>query len=123
MPNLKIVQRVWQHNLVKYYDTDTLNDFIGKEGKQINYGDLYETMSMTCGSLSFAELHKPYLKTTYVNYDEYKEMNKSDKLCYFESYIKNNKILSFIDSNKINIISVIGVIATFIFGFISILQK
>ena len=42
MPNLKIVQRVWQHNLVKYYDTDTLDDFIGKEGKQINYGDLYE---------------------------------------------------------------------------------
>ena len=23
-------------------DTDTLDDFIGKEGKQINYGDLYE---------------------------------------------------------------------------------
>ena len=42
MPNLKIVQRVWQHNLVKYYDTDTLDDFIGKEGKQINYGELYE---------------------------------------------------------------------------------
>ena len=78
-------------------------------------------MSMTCGSLSFAELHKPYLKTTYVNYDEYKEMNKSDKLHYFESYIKNDKILSFIDNNKINIISVIGVIATFIFGFLSIL--
>ena len=47
-------------------------------------------------------------------------MTKSDKLCYFESYIKNNKILSFIDNN---IIFVIGVIATFIFGFISILQK
>ena len=114
MPNLKIVQRVWQHNLVKYYNVDTLDDFIGKEGKQINYGDLYETMSMTCGSLSFAELHMLYLKTTYVNYDEYKEMNKSDKLNYFESYIKNNKI---------NIISAIGVITTFIFGFISILKK
>ena len=100
--------------MVKYYDTDTLGDFIGKEGKQINYGDLYETMSMACGSLSFTEPHKPYLKTTYVNYDEYKEMNKSDKLHYFESYIKNNKI---------NIISVIGVIATFIFGFISILKN
>ena len=97
--------------MVKYYDTDTLDDFIGKEGKQINYGDLYETMSMTFGG-SFKEPHKSYLKTTYVNYDEYKEMNKSDKLHYFESYIKNNKI---------NIISVIGVIATFIFGFISIL--
>ena len=24
------------------YDTDTLDEFIGKEGKQINYGDLYE---------------------------------------------------------------------------------
>ena len=24
------------------YDTDTLDDFIGKEGKQMNYGDLYE---------------------------------------------------------------------------------
>lgn len=24
------------------YDTNTLDDFIGKEGKQINYGDLYE---------------------------------------------------------------------------------
>ena len=24
------------------YDTDTLDDFIGKGGKQINYGDLYE---------------------------------------------------------------------------------
>ena len=24
------------------YDTDTLDDFIGKEGKQINYGELYE---------------------------------------------------------------------------------
>ena len=24
------------------YDTDTLDDFIGKEGKQINYGNLYE---------------------------------------------------------------------------------
>ena len=24
------------------YDTDTLDDCIGKEGKQINYGDLYE---------------------------------------------------------------------------------
>ena len=112
MPNLKIVQRVWQHNLVKYYDADILDDFIGKEGKQINYGDLYETMSMTCGSLSFEELHMSYLKTTYANYHEYKEMTKSDKLYYFESYIKNNKI---------NIISVIGVIATFIFGFISIL--
>lgn len=109
--------------MVKYYDTDTLDDFIGKEGKQINYGDLYETMSMTFGSLSFAEPHKSYLKTTHVNYDEYKEMNKSDKLYYFESYIKNNKILSFIDNNKINIISVIGVIATFIFGFISILKN
>ena len=106
--------------MVKYYDADTLDDFIGKEGKQINYGDLYETMSMTFGG-SFKEPHKSYLKTTYVNYDEYKEMNKSDKLHYFESYIKNNKILSFIDDNKINIISVIGVIATFIFGFISIL--
>ena len=73
---------------------------------------MYETMSMTCGSLSFAELHMLYLKTTCVNYNEYKEMNKSDKLHYFESYIKNNKI---------SIISVIGVIATFIFGFISIL--
>ena len=61
------------------------------------------------------------MKTTYVSYDEYKEMNKSDKLYYFESYIKNDKILSFIDNNKINIISVIGVIATFIFGFISVL--
>ena len=48
-------------------------------------------------------------------------MTKSDKLYYFESYIKNNKMLSFIDNNKINIISVIGVIATFIFGIISIL--
>ena len=50
-----------------------------------------------------------------------KKMTKSDKLYHFESYIKNNKILSFIDNNKINIISVIGVIATFIFGFISVL--
>ena len=24
------------------YDTDTLDEFMGKEGKQINYGDLYE---------------------------------------------------------------------------------
>ena len=24
------------------HDTDTLDDFIGKEGKQINYGELYE---------------------------------------------------------------------------------
>ena len=24
------------------YDTDTLDEFIGKEGKQIDYGDLYE---------------------------------------------------------------------------------
>ena len=24
------------------YDTDTLDEFIGKEGKQMNYGDLYE---------------------------------------------------------------------------------
>lgn len=80
--------------------------------RKFSYKMLYETMSMTFGSLSFTEPHKSYLKTTYVNYDEYKEMNKSDKLHYFESYIKNNKI---------NIISVIGVIATFIFGFISIL--
>ena len=80
--------------------------------RKFSYNMLYETMSMTSGSLSFAEPHKSYLKTTYVNYDEYKEMNKSDKLHYFESYIKNNKI---------SIISVIGVIATFIFGFISIL--
>lgn len=80
-------------------------------------------MSMTFGSLSFKEPHKSYLKTTYVNYDEYKEMTKSDKLYYFESYIKNDKILSFIDNNKINIISAIGVIATFIFGFISILKN
>lgn len=82
---------------------------------------LYETMSMTIGNLSFTESFMLYLKTTYVNYDEYKKMTKSDKLYYFESYIKNDKILSFIDNNKINIISVIGVIATFIFGFISIL--
>ena len=75
---------------------------------------LYETMFTTFGSLSFTKPHKSYLKTTYVNYDEYKEMTKSDKLCYFESYIKNNKI---------NIISVIGVITTFIFGFISILKN
>ena len=81
---------------------------------------LYETMSRTFGG-SFTEQHKSYLKTIYVNYDEYKKMTKSDKLYYFESYIKNDKILSFIDNNKINIISVIGVIATFIFGFISIL--
>ena len=81
---------------------------------------LYETMSRTFGG-SFTEPHKSYLKTIYVNYDEYKKMTKSDKLYYFESYIKNDKILSFVDNNKINIISVIGVIATFIFGFISIL--
>ena len=62
-----------------------------------------------------------YLKKTYDNYNEYKEMTKSDKLYYFELYINNDKILSFVDNNKINIISVIGVIATFIFGFISIL--
>ena len=24
------------------YDTDTLDEFMGKKGKQINYGDLYE---------------------------------------------------------------------------------
>ena len=89
--------------------------------RKFSYKMLYETMSMTFGSLSFTEPHKSYLKTTYVNYNEYKEMTKSDKLYYFESYIKNDKILSFIDNNKINIISVIGVIATFIFGFISIL--
>ena len=29
------------------YDTDTLDDFIGKEGKQINYGDLYEHLCST----------------------------------------------------------------------------
>lgn len=89
--------------------------------RKISYKMLYETMSMTIGNLSFTESFMLYLKTTYVNYDEYKKMTKSDKLYYFESYIKNDKILSFIDNNKINIISVIGVIATFIFGFISIL--
>ena len=77
--------------------------------RKFSYKMLYETMFTTFGSLSFTKPHKSYLKTTYVNYDEYKEMTKSDKLYYFESYIKNNKILSFIDNNKINIISVIGV--------------
>ncbi len=89
--------------------------------RKVSYKMLYETMSVVSGCLSFTEPHKSYLKTTYVNYDEYKEMTKSDKLYYFESYIKNNKILSFINNNKINIISVIGFIATLIFGFISIL--
>lgn len=67
---------------------------------------LYETMSRTFGG-SFKEPYKSYLKTIYVNYDEYKKMTKSDKLYHFESYIKNNKILSFINNN---IISVIGII-------------
>ncbi len=89
--------------------------------RKFSYKMLYETMSTTIGNLSFTESSMLYLKTTYVNYNEYKEMTKSDKLYYFESYIKNDKILSFVDNNKINIISVIGVIATFIFGFISIL--
>ena len=88
--------------------------------RKFSYKMLYETMSMTWG-FSSKEPYTSYLKTIYVNYDEYKEMTKSDKLYHFESYINNNKILSFIDNNKINIISVIGVIATFIFGFISIL--
>ena len=48
-------------------------------------------------------------------------MNKADKLYYFDAYVKHNKILNMIDSNKWNIISIIGIIATFIFGFISIL--
>lgn len=48
-------------------------------------------------------------------------MNKADKLYRFGEYAKNNKILNMIDSNKWNIISIIGVIATFIFSFISIL--
>lgn len=89
--------------------------------RKISYKMLYKTMSMTIGNLSFTEPSMLCLKTTYANYNEYKEMTKSDKLYYFESYIKNDKILSFVDNNKINIISVIGVIATFIFGFISIL--
>ena len=67
---------------------------------------LYEIMSVTWG-FSCKEPDKSYLKTIYVNYDEYKKMTKSDKLYHFESYIKNNKILSFINNN---IISVIGII-------------
>ena len=47
------------------------------------YKMLYETMSVTCGG-SITEAYKSYLKTTYVNYDEYKEMTKSDKLYYFD---------------------------------------
>ena len=37
------------------YDTDTLDEFIGKEGKQINYGDLYEHL---CSAQYIADVLK-----------------------------------------------------------------
>lgn len=88
---------------------------------RISYKLLYETMGITTGFLSFKNSKEASLKATYVTYDEYKHMNKADKLYYFDAYVKHNKILNMIDSNKWNIISIIGIIATFIFGFISIL--
>lgn len=60
-------------------------------------------------------------KKTYIEYSEYKKMNKSDKLKFLSIYVKNNDLLSFIDKNLMNIISIIGALATFVFGFISLL--
>ena len=88
--------------------------------RKFSYKLLYEIMGHTVGFLSFTNKNESYLNTTYVSYDEYKEMSKQDKLYYFNSFIKNNKILSIIDNNKINIISIISFISTLIFGFISL---
>jgi len=88
--------------------------------KKISYKMLYEIMSATYGNFYFNERCESYLKTIYIEYDEYKKMDKDNKLYYFDLYVKNNKILSYIDKNKMNIISIIGIIATFVFGFISI---
>ena len=40
--------------------------------RKFSYNMLYETMSMTSGTLSFAEPHMSYLKTTYFNYQIYR---------------------------------------------------
>lgn len=86
--------------------------------RKLSYKLLYESISAWFGTLSFTEPHKSDLKTIYVSYSEYKKMTKNDKLCYLDSYIKNNKVLSYMNNNMISIISII---ATFIFGVISIL--
>ena len=87
----------------------------------LSYKLLYEILGITMCFLSFTEPNHSHCKTIYITYNDYKKMTKCDKLYYFRLYINSNKILSFIDNNKINIITVIGVMSTFIFGFISIL--
>ena len=78
-------------------------------------------MCKTVGFIDFNNPDNSYTNEIGIKYDEYKKFSKSDKIYYFDLYVKNNKILYFIDKNKFNIISIIGAIATLVFGFISLL--
>ena len=57
----------------------------------ISYKILYEIMGV---GLFVITNHKCYDKKTYIEYDEYKRLDRESKLKYLSLYIKNNKVIS-----------------------------
>lgn len=71
--------------------------------KKVLYRMLYNTMSVTTGFLPFND-DNAYIKTTYISYDEYKELTKAEKMSYIEKYVKEKKVLNYIDKNILALI-------------------
>lgn len=84
----------------------------------ISYKILYEIMGV---GLFVITNYECYDKKTYIEYDEYKRLNRESKLKYLSLYIKNNKVLSFIDKNMMKIISSAGSIVGIIYKIINLL--
>lgn len=86
-----------------------------KYAYKLLYDELHNDIRFIDGSISNGI---NCIVVTDISYDEYKKMDKATKLKYFDSYVKNNKVLNFIEINKI---SLIGIILMVVFGIISIL--
>lgn len=84
----------------------------------ISYKILYEIMGL---GLFVITNYECYDRKTYIEYDEYKRLNRESKLKYLSLYIKNNKVLSFIDKNMTKIISSTGSIVSIIYKIINLL--
>lgn len=84
----------------------------------ISYKILYEIMGL---GLFVITNYECYDRKTYIEYDEYKRLNRESKLKYLSLYIKNNKVLSFIDKNIMKIISSAGSIVSIIYKIINLL--
>lgn len=71
--------------------------------KKVLYRMLYNTMSVTTVVLPFNGDNTD-IKTTNILYDEYKELTKTEKMSYIEKYIKEKKVLNYIDKNILALI-------------------